>query len=189
MKSEKWRSLGRVLNALFWVGLVGMLGYRMWPQASAAFGLGSGGSLAPDVQVETLEGERFSLSDLRGQVVLVNFWATWCPPCRAEMPGFQDVYENRKMDGFVIVGLSTDRGPRGTVQSFLQKRGITYPVGMATSEAISAFGGMRALPTSILIDASGRIRHEVAGIFAEPALRQAVDRLLAERDAVATEVQ
>lgn len=186
MTSSRWPQLTRVLNVLIWAGLIAVVAYRMWPQVAAAFGMGATGPQVPDIQVETLAGEHFTLSGLRGQVVLVNFWATWCPPCRVEMPGFQDVYEARKADGFVILGLATDRAPRGTVGTFLRERGITYPVAMATAEAVRAFGGARALPTSILIDAQGRIRHEVTGIFAEPALREAVDRLLAERNAELT---
>ncbi|MFS8639054.1 MAG: TlpA disulfide reductase family protein, partial [Gemmatimonadota bacterium] len=78
----------------------------MWPQAASALGLDSGGVDAPDFRVETLDGRTVALSDLRGQVVLVNFWATWCPPCRFEMPGFQRVYEEYRDQGFTILGLS-----------------------------------------------------------------------------------
>jgi peroxiredoxin len=179
------RSPLRFLEPVLWVLVLGFVGVRLWPQAAAMVGVGSAGAAAPEVQVTTLDGQQFALSELRGQVVLVNFWATWCPPCRVEMPGFQRVYEETRERGFTIVGLSTDRGARGTVERFLEERGLTFPVALASAEAIRGFGEPRALPTSFLIDHEGRIRYTVKGIFAEPALRRAVSRLLDERDAAA----
>jgi peroxiredoxin len=179
------RRILRWLEPVLWVAVLGFVGFRFWPQAAAVLGVGAPGALAPDVRVQTLEGEDFMLGDLRGQVVLVNFWATWCPPCRIEMPGFQRVWEEHRERGFTIVGLSTDRGMRGTVERYLEERGLTFPVALASAEAIRGFGEPRALPTSYLIDHEGRIRHTVRGMFAEPALRRAVARLLDERDAAA----
>ncbi|HEX6558660.1 MAG TPA: TlpA disulfide reductase family protein [Longimicrobiales bacterium] len=168
------------LEMLFGAGLLVLAIYRLAPQARAALGANADGTMAPPVMLEMLDGSTTSLAQLRGRVVLVNFWATWCPPCRFEMPGFQKVYEARKADGFVIIGLSADEGPRSHVVDFLRERRITYPVGIATSSAASAFGGMNGLPTSFLIDRKGRIRYRVSGVFTEVALGQAVDRLLAE---------
>lgn len=169
------------LGAIGWILVLGYVGYMMWPQAAALVGVGGGGDPAPSFRVATLDGQVVSLDDYRGDVVLVNFWATWCPPCRFEMPGFQDVYESRKDQGFHVVGISMDQtGPSG-VRAFLDQKGITYPVGMVNSEVFNAFNGPRTLPASFLIDRRGRIRHQVTGVFAEVALAQAVDRLLAER--------
>src|SRR5690606_32147440 len=122
------------IEAVLWIAVLGFVGYRIWPQAASALGIGSGGLDAPDFRVETLDGTPVALSDLRGQVVLVNFWATWCPPCRFEMPGFQRVYDEYRDQGFTILGLSTDRGGTRIVREFLEERGITYPVAMATPE-------------------------------------------------------
>jgi peroxiredoxin len=113
-------------------------------------------------------------------VVLVNFWATWCPPCRVEMPGFQRVYEARRERGFTIVGLSVDAAGSAPVKQFLAEHGITYPVAMANTSAIQGFGRSTLLPTSYLIDRQGRVRHEVRGYFTEVTLSQAVERLLDE---------
>ncbi len=168
------------LNTILWVLVLGFLGYRLWPQLGAALGLGGGGTDAPEFTLQTLDGEAISLADLRGQVVLINFWATWCPPCRAEMPGFQRVYNEKRDRGFTVIGLSTDVGGRGPVDAFLAERGITYPVAMASSRMVRDFGGSNLLPTSYLIDRQGRIRHTVKGFFAEATLAQAVERLLAE---------
>lgn len=168
------------LGGVGWVLLLGFLAYRISPQVMAAFGAGTGDSAAPAFELRTLDAAPVSLEGLRGQVVLVNFWATWCPPCRIEMPGFQRVYEERRGEGFVVLGISTDQAGEGVVRSFLQERGITFPVAMATGAVVRDFGGVSALPTSFLIDREGRIRQEVRGMFAEPALRMAVGRLLEE---------
>jgi peroxiredoxin len=96
------------------------------------------------------------------------------------MPWFEQLYRERAADGLVIVGASTDIGTPDVVRQFLREESITYPVGQASPSLQRAFGGVRGLPTSILIDRQGRIRHRVTGIFAEPTLRAAVDRLLAE---------
>ena len=138
------------------------------------------GPPAPDVAVQLLHGGTLSLSQLRGQVVLVNFWATWCPPCRVEMPGFQRVYEARRDDGFEIVGLSTDRLSAEQIGWFLEQRGISYPVGRATGYAVQAFGGSNTLPTSYLIDADGRVRKTVTGAYEQEELLADVDGLLRE---------
>ena len=168
------------LEALFWLALAAFLGYRIWPQVAAAFGVASANAAAPDFQLTTLDGRVVSRDSLRGKVVLVNFWATWCPPCRVEMPGFQDVYDARKADGFTILGVSTDASGSQHVARYLWEHEITYPVAMASGGIVRAFGGARALPTSFLLDRQGRIRHTVTGIFTEVALDQAVRRLLAE---------
>ena len=168
------------LETLAWVALVVFLGYRIWPQVAAAVGVGGTGTLAPSFQLTTLDGRPVSSEQLRGRVVLVNFWATWCPPCRLEMPGFQAVYDRQRDQGFVVLGISTDAAGPEVVQRYLAEHHISYPVAMATGEVVRTFGGANMLPRSFLIDRQGRIRHEVTGIFTSIALEQAVGRLLAE---------
>lgn len=166
-------------EVVLWLVMLVVIGTRMWPQVAAAFGVASRSAHAPDFTLTTLSGDPVSRESLRGQVVLINFWATWCPPCRVEMPGFQQVYDTHRADGFTILGISTDaRSDR--VAAFLADRNITYPVAMAANSVGSKFGGVQTLPTSFLIDREGRIRYEVRGIFSETALSQAVRRLLEE---------
>lgn len=169
--------------------LMGVMAFALWrfsPQLAAIAGVGDPIGSAPDVTFVTLEGDDVRLSDLRGQVVLVNFWATWCAPCRLEMPGFEKLYRDKKDEGFVIVGLSTDRTGKAGVQDFLRERDITYPVAMETREVELAFGGITAIPTSFLIDRQGVIRHRTFGIFPAAGVRIAVNRLLAEHPDTST---
>ena len=176
-------SLKAAIEGAFWIGLLGFVGTRLWPQLEAAVGVGGAGPEVAAFAVATLDGDSVRLSDLRGHVVLVNVWATWCPPCRVEMPGFEKVWRAHRDRGFTVLALSTDRGPHGVVREFVTERGLTFDVAMANREALRALDAGNALPTSYVIDAEGRIRHTVIGIFARPALERAVVRLLDERDA------
>lgn len=171
----------RVIEALLWLVVAGLFVWRITPQLQAAVGWHAGGTDAPAVTLDMLDGSGLPLKDLKGQVVLVNFWATWCPPCRAELPGLESVYRDLHADGFTVVGVSMDQASRAQVASFLQDHAITYPIAMATPDVVAAFGGVNSFPTSFLLDAQGRVRYTVQGIFAAPTLRAAVRRLLAER--------
>jgi peroxiredoxin len=170
--------LRRTFDWGLWILVIGLLAWRFGPQVGAALGIGGTNLPAPDFAVETLDGDSLRLSELRGQVVLVNFWATWCPPCRLEMPGFQDVWEDYRDRGVTIVGLSVDRGVRSDVARWVRQREITYPIAFPTGATVRAYGGANVLPTSLLIDRDGRIVHRVEGFYAEPALRAAINRLL-----------
>lgn len=177
-RAPKRRRIGRALEMALWVGVIGLLVWRFGPQLGAALGLRPGTEPAPDFVVQTLDGHAVHLADLRGQVVLVNFWATWCAPCRIEMPGFQRVWEDYGDQGFTILGLSVDQGVRTDVARWVQDRGLTFPIAFAPGSVVRSYGGATVLPTSILIDRDGRIAHRVQGYYAEPALRAAVRRLL-----------
>ncbi|HVA58827.1 MAG: TlpA disulfide reductase family protein [Gemmatimonadaceae bacterium] len=171
-------------EALLWLALGIFVGHRLWPQVAAAAGVSSSDvAAAPAFQLTTLDGHVVTSDQLRGKVVLLNFWASWCPPCRFEMPGFQSVYDRNKNKDFVVVGVSMDAGSVASVQKFLAENHITYPVAMATGDVVESYGGVNLLPTSFLIDKQGRIRNEVHGIFAAVALEQAVQRLLADSTA------
>jgi cytochrome c biogenesis protein CcmG, thiol:disulfide interchange protein DsbE len=173
------RRIAIVLDVLLAAVVLVLLYQRAAPQAAAALGLGKPGEPAPAFTLSSLTGDSISLDSLRGQVVLVNFWASWCPPCRVEMPGFERVYRERRDDGFVIVGIATDRHAEADIRAFVAEHDITYPILLATGQVVRDYGGVRALPESFLVDREGRIVHRVVGYFAEPALRSAVNRMLA----------
>src|SRR5579864_7812799 len=115
----------------------------------------------PPFTLRDIDGKTLSSSELRGKVVLLNFWATWCGPCRAEIP---DLIELQKKygDALQIIGLDVDDDDVAEVKKFVEKNGINYPVGMATNEIRIQYGGVAALPTSFVLNKEGRVvqKHE-----------------------------
>src|SRR5512140_1767223 len=118
------------------------LGPRLLPHLGAILGVESGGRLQPTYAVTTLDGTSVTDSILRGRVVLVNFWATWCLPCRAEMPLLEAMGKRFEARGLSVLGLSVDRSGPELVQTFLRQHGITYPVAIVGREVETAFGGV-----------------------------------------------
>jgi thiol-disulfide isomerase/thioredoxin len=119
------------------------------------------------------------LAALRGQVVLVNFWATWCPYCRHEMPAMEAYYREHKARGFEIVAYSLDKTQQ-EVDVFMRQEGYTFPAPLASPGVDAAFGGVSRLPTSFVIDRQGRIRHKVSGQVHKGRLEDLINPLLAE---------
>ncbi len=113
------------------------------------------GKPAPNFTLRTLEGKEVSLSDLRGKIVLVNFWATWCPPCREEMPLFEEVYRKYKDKGFEILAVSTDTSAEA-VRKFVKEFKVSFPVLMDDGKVSTSYG-IQGLPTSFLIDREGKV--------------------------------
>lgn len=151
---------------------------RLLPHLGAVVGVESGPATTPTYTFVSLDGEELSAESLRGKVVLVNFWATWCTPCRVEMPALQRMHERHAPEGFVVVGLAVDRASTQAVRDFVRERGVTYPIAHVGSEAEMLFGGVRGYPMSFLLDRTGKIRHTVIGPVAPLSLEPAVRRLL-----------
>jgi thiol-disulfide isomerase/thioredoxin len=121
----------------------------------------------PDIDAQTIDGQRVRLSELRGKVVLVNFWATWCPPCRAEVPDLVRLQE-KYQDRLVILGVSEDEGGLDLVKRFVAEHHVNYPVVMSTPEIGKAFPDIVSLPTTIVVDPDGRIAQRHIGML-DPA--------------------
>jgi peroxiredoxin len=115
--------------------------------------------LAPEFTLSALGGERISLRDLRGKLVLLNFWATWCPPCKEEMPSMERLYRRYQPRGFTILAVSIDRGGEAAVREFAKAHGLTFPIGLDPKVDVANLYGVRALPSTFLIDKTG---HTVA---------------------------
>lgn len=172
----RWLTVSNLVTAvvLIWAAP------RCWPHVEALVGVRAREARRPQYTVTTRTGQVLTADSLRGKVVLVNVWATWCPPCRAEMPALQQLADANRDAGMVLLGLSVDRGPAGQVDAFLAERGITYPVAIVDQDVIRAFGGVRGYPTSFLLDRDGVVRHEVMGPVGPITLRPAIGRLLKE---------
>jgi len=137
------------------------------------------GFAAPDFSLETLEGETVSLADLRGQVVLLNFWATWCPPCRAEMPAIQSVYQAYQDQGFSVLAVDVAEGD-AQVTAFADEQGLTFPILMDRDAAVSNRYQVRAMPSTFFIDRSGIIQEvTLGGPMSEGFIKSQVTGLLA----------
>lgn len=139
------------------------------------------GFLAPDFELETLNGERAALSDYRGQVVLINLWASWCPPCRAEMPAMQTAYTAFRDQGFVILAVNaTNQDSRQDATAFVEEMGLTFPILFDTEGKVAQKYRSHLLPTSFFVDREGIIRHKTIGSMSEALLRTRVQELLEE---------
>ena len=125
----------------------------------------------PDVTMETLDGRTIAMADQRGKVVLVNFWATWCGPCREEIPFLVRLAE-RYPDHLTVIGVSEDHGSPDTVAAFAAQYGVNYPIVMSTPEIKRAFPGVFALPTSFVVDPEGRIVESHVGLISPVILEQ-----------------
>ncbi len=140
------------------------------------------GFLAPDFTLDGLDGQPISLRDLRGQAIVLNFWATWCPPCREEMPALERVYQARRQDGVVVLGVNQMEA-KAQVQRFLDERGITFPIALDTDGEVGRAYRVRALPTTYFIDRHGVIRDMViGGPMSEALLRSKIAALLGESE-------
>ncbi|HXW55725.1 MAG TPA: TlpA disulfide reductase family protein [Candidatus Cybelea sp.] len=120
--------------------------------------------LAPPFLVSDLDGQLISTADWHGKVVLLNFWATWCPPCREEIPELTELADRYK-DHLEIVGVAMDDSSPAEVREFVRRFGIRYPVIMASREIVSEYGGVPALPTSFVIGPDGRVVQKHVGLY------------------------
>jgi thiol-disulfide isomerase/thioredoxin len=118
---------------------------------------------APAWKLTDLDGKTVNSEQFRGKVVVVDFWATWCGPCRSEIPGYAELMRKYGPDGLVIVGVSLDQGGVDVVKAFAKQIGINYPIVMGDEAVATAFGATEAIPTTVLIDRSGQMRHRKVG--------------------------
>ena len=139
---------------------------------------GEVGTMASEFDLNDLDGKPFKLADLKGNVVILDFWATWCPPCRMEIPHFESLYRAYRNEGLVVVGISLDRGGARAVKRFIEKNEMTYPVLIGDAEVTNDYGGIRGIPTTFIIDREGRITGKYVGYRDKAFFEAAIKKLL-----------
>lgn len=133
---------------------------------------------APGWKLQDLDGKTISSTDLKGKVVILDFWATWCGPCRAEIPGLINLQKRYGKQGLAVIGVSVDQAASSEVKQFAQKAGVNYPVVLADDNTLRAFGGIEAIPTTFIIDREGRIVKRHAGFAAVEQFEKEMKPLL-----------
>ena len=139
------------------------------------------GSVAPDFALKSVpDGKEVRLSSLRGKAVLVNFWATWCEPCKTEMPSLVDLQKKYGPQGLQIVGVAMDDANDNEISTFAHKMGVNYMVLRGTEKVGDLYGGIDRLPMTYYLDRSGKVVDETMGMAGEATFEDAIKRALAQ---------
>jgi peroxiredoxin len=133
---------------------------------------------APDWQLSDVDGKTVKLSDFKGKVVILDFWATWCPPCRAEIPGFIAIQKKYADKGFTMVGVSLDEQGASVVKPFMRQLGMNYPVVIGNQRIVSDYGGITAIPTTFVIDRQGNVVAAYQGFTDQSTFESVIQPLL-----------
>jgi peroxiredoxin len=135
---------------------------------------------APDWTLKNLAGQTVSLSDFKGKVVVLDFWATWCPPCRAEIPHFIELQNEFKAKGVTIVGLSVDSIAPADVAKFAKDNGMNYPIVMADEKTATAYGADQGIPTTVVIDGKGNVVATHLGLTEKETFKGDIEKALSD---------
>jgi thiol-disulfide isomerase/thioredoxin len=148
------------------------------PAAESNVSLGGDENKAPDFTLTSVSGEDVSLSDFKGKVVIIDFWATWCPPCRKGIPDLISLQKEYK-DNVAVIGISLDReNTKAGVPDFVNKMGINYPIVYFNDKVIIDFGGVSAIPTTFIIDQKGNIVKKMIGLYPKGEYEQKIKELI-----------
>jgi peroxiredoxin len=142
------------------------------------------GQTAPDFTLETLDGKTVHLSDFKGKGVLLNFWATWCQPCKIEMPWFAELQKQYGPQGLQIVGVAMDDASPKEIGEFAHDLGVNYPILVGKEEVGTAYGGVQFLPATFYIGRDGKIIDKVFGLKGRGEIEDSIKKALAEGQAV-----
>ena len=133
---------------------------------------------APDFTLPKFKGGQFTLSSLKGKVIILDFWATWCGPCRMEIPGFVELYAKYKAKGLEIVGVALDKGGELAVGPFAKQYGINYTIVFGDRKITQKYGGIPGIPTTFIIDREGNLAGRHVGYASQEAFEEIIKKLL-----------
>ncbi len=165
---------------------VAAIGIAWWAAVSPARGAeitgkdpaGAPGEAAPDFALTNLAGKTVRLSDFKGKIVLLDFWATWCAPCREEIPDFIQLQKQYSGRGFTVLGIALDEDGAAVVKPLAQKLGVNYPLVIGDTQVAARYGGIQAVPTAFLIGRDGRILKAFVGARSKSEWEQTIRRAL-----------
>lgn len=179
------KSLITLAGILALAFLAAVLWYRGWQpgpggmrEDSSPVSPGAGPRMAPPFTLADTSGNRISSSLFSGKPVVINFFATWCPPCRQEIPGFVEVYNKYRGSGFELVGISLDSDTKRELPAFMMENGIGYRILMGDIATARAYGGVTTIPTTFFVGKDGRIRNVHVGYIDRDAFEREVQKLL-----------
>jgi len=141
------------------------------------------GKPAPGFTLVNLEGKKVSLSDYKGRPLIVNFWATWCAPCKLEMPWFEEFRQKYHSQGFEILGIAEDDAPKDEIEKTAKKINVSYPILLTDGKVAPAYGGVDQLPMSFYIDRKGVVETETIGLASKDEVEANIKKLVAPSDA------
>jgi len=135
-------------------------------------------TVAPDFSLESLEGKTMRLSDFRGKAVLLNFWATWCGPCKIEMPWFVELQQKYGSQGLQVVGVAMDDASKEDIAKFAKEMGVNYPVLIGKEAVGDSYGGIPALPETFFIGRDGKVVGKILGLRGKAEIEDAIKKAL-----------
>jgi peroxiredoxin len=171
------KTVGIVVFAVAAVSAAALL-FGQSKSSGTATGLSGTMMPAPSWALQNADGQTIHSSDFKGKVVILDFWATWCPPCKAEIPGFIALQKEYGKNGLAVIGVSVDEGGADVVKSFAQQSGMNYTVVLADDKTPQAFGGIEAIPTTFIIDREGRIVTKYLGFTEKDEFEKELKPLL-----------
>lgn len=165
------------------ISLMLVFGIQKTRHASLSGGLQGGGANlqgqpAPDFSLASLDGKSLKLSDFRGKAVLLNFWATWCEPCKIEMPWFVDLQKKYGPQGLQILGVAMDDASTKEIADFAKKMGVNYPIAIGKEAVGDQYGGLPYLPSTFYIDRDGKVVQRVFGLVSRSEIESDIQKAL-----------
>jgi thiol-disulfide isomerase/thioredoxin len=172
-------SVGLIAFILVQISSIGRQGVAVGVRQAVACTATDDQECLPDISMEDVEGNTWDRGSMAGQVVIVNFWATWCRPCLVEIPDLAEVHDRYRDADLVLLGIMTDRPSEGDLAEFTARTGLNYPVVRADADILHAFGPPDVLPTTLVYDRGGKLVMHHQGLVTAEQMSELVDELLA----------